>query len=90
MYAAVQGGHALADLALRHPKTFREWGNSYLIYLKVKNLSLLTKWLQTLEDLGIDYGRFYEPDIGSELTAISCFAPPSLTRGLSTLKLRTK
>lgn len=86
LYASVQGGHALADYALRHPQRCQEWGNSYLIYLKAKDESELKKLANKLNQVGQEYGFFKEPDIGHEITAISCYADPYVFKNLSTLK----
>ena len=36
-YKYIQGGHALAQLALEHNNKFKEWNNQYLICLSVFN-----------------------------------------------------
>lgn len=56
VYGCVQGGHAVAQWLLEHPK--QDWNNSYLIYLYA---DLVNK----------DYSSFYEPDLGNQLTAIA-------------------
>ena len=86
LYAAIQGGHALASHALEHPEDFRNWGNSFLIYLKRKNESSLRTTLAKLEAEGIPCATFIEPDLGSQLTAISCYCDPIKLKNLSTLK----
>lgn len=57
VYGCVQGGHAVAQWLLEHPK--QDWNNNYLIYLYA---DLVNK----------DYSSFYEPDLGNQLTAIAC------------------
>lgn len=56
VYGCVQGGHAVAQWLLEHPK--QDWNNNYLIYLYA---DLVNK----------DYSSFYEPDLGNQLTAIA-------------------
>lgn len=58
VYGCVQGGHAVAQWLLEHPK--QDWNNNYLIYLYA-DLDLVNK----------DYSSFYEPDLGNQLTAIA-------------------
>ena len=72
----VQGGHALAQFALDHPYSFKEWGNQTIVYLKTgyDNLQILEK------EVGDDISRFYEPDIGNELTALSIYGPEAEIR----------
>jgi hypothetical protein len=52
--------------------------------LKVLNELELKKWTLKLEEAGIRFVEFREPDIGDELTAI---AAPTNTRIFSRLKL---
>lgn len=87
LYASIQGGHALADFALRHPDDYREWGNSFLIYLKARDERELRKLMDKLESKGLRFGWFDEPDIGDQTTAISCYAPTDTFKNLSTLKI---
>lgn len=87
LYASIQGGHALADFALRHPEDYKEWGNSFLIYLKTKDKNSLHSLEERLQCNGYKNGRFIEPDIGHELTAISCYATPDTFKSLKTLKI---
>lgn len=67
----VQGGHALAQFALDHPYSFKEWGNHTIVYLKAEH-ELLKILVDEIDD---DISRFYEPDIGMELTAIAVYGP---------------
>lgn len=69
---AVQAGHALAEYLIRYPTT--EWGNGTLIYLKVRNESTLKVWVDKLEKDNKTYSKFYEPDIGNQLTAVAVVA----------------
>ena len=60
---AVQAGHAVANACLAGV----EWGNGTLVYLKVRDLDELNEWFAKSEKAF----PFYEPDIGSEMTAFS-------------------
>ena len=66
---AVQAGHAVAEFLLRGP--FSRWKNGTLIYLGVKGLIQLENLKLKLNDHGITYVEFREPDIGNEVTAIA-------------------
>ena len=72
----VQGGHALAQFALDHPHDFKEWGNQTIVYLKTE--------LDTLEvlkdEVSDSVSRFYEPDIGNQLTALAIYGPDAEAR----------
>lgn len=65
VYGCVQGGHAVAQYLLDHPK--QAWDNQYLIYLYADT----EKWSGILEDLGADYSAFFEPDLDYKMTAIA-------------------
>jgi len=66
---AVQAGHAVAAFLLHGP--FSRWKNGILIYLGVKGLIQLENLKLKLDDCGISYTEFREPDIGNEVTAIA-------------------
>jgi len=66
---AVQAGHVVAEFLLHSP--FSRWKNETLIYLGVKGLIQLENLKYKLENLGISYIEFREPDIGNEVTAIA-------------------
>lgn len=65
---AVQAGHAVAEHMVEDPYT---WENEILIYLGVKNLFHLEKWMDRLEFLNVDFTTWREPDINNEVTAIA-------------------
>lgn len=66
---AVQAGHALAEYMLASSSP--NWTNETLIYLGVKGLKQLENLKFKLENHGINYVEFKEPDIGNEITAIA-------------------
>jgi hypothetical protein len=71
-YQAAQGGHALAQMALDWPETFKEWNNRTIIYLKTSYEDLQEMASSTvLNDMGCVFSDFWEPDIGDELTAMA-------------------
>lgn len=65
---AVQAGHALAEFLLKR-KT--EWRNGTLVYLKVPNEFCLFDLCDKLDDYGIEYSEFWEPDMDDQMTAIA-------------------
>lgn len=77
VYGCVQGGHAVANWLLEHPK--QTWNNQYLIYVygNVKG------WIKKLERTGHDFSVFCEPDLKNQSTAIAI-----LNRGTMFKKLK--
>ena len=71
--------HAVAEYLLRN-KT--EWNNGTMIALAVKDVHQLEHWKRKLEFQGITYSAFYEPDIGNEMTAVTCVADEDTFKGL--------
>ena len=65
VYGCVQGGHAVAQWLLNHPK--QTWNNNYLIYLQAS----IEDWKNKLNYLGIDYTQFNEPDLGNRTTSLA-------------------
>lgn len=65
VYGCVQGGHAVAQYLLEHPK--QDWNNQYLIYLYAN----VDTWKRRLDMFGLDYSSFREPDLDNALTALA-------------------
>lgn len=65
VYGCVQGGHAVAQYLIEHPK--QSWNNQYLIYVYAN----VDKWKQKLDLFELDYSCFKEPDLNNVLTAIA-------------------
>lgn len=66
-YQGVQGGHAVAQWLLDNTQN-PIWQNETLVFLKCKDLDL---WMMKLNDLGIKYSTFREPDMNNIVTAIA-------------------
>jgi peptidyl-tRNA hydrolase len=79
---AVQGGHALAEFLL-HRKT--DWNNGTLVYLGVKDLRELLKWMKKFDQTEIPYSVFHEPDIGNEPTALATNVNSWIVKGINLL-----
>lgn len=73
-YQAAQGGHALAQMALDNPEAFKAWSNGTIVYLKA-DYDFLSEGISYghLNDLGLVYANWHEPDMGDQLTAISVY-----------------
>ena len=76
IYGCVQGGHAVAQYLLEHPK--QQWNNQYLIYVYAD----VDNWKKKLDKYCIDYSLFREPDLGDALTAIAVEDEGKLFRNL--------
>lgn len=81
VYGCVQGGHAVAQWLLDHPK--QTWDNNYLIYLKAD----VNKWKTKLSIMGLDYSEFNEPDLDNKTTALAVHGHDEL---FSELKIVTE
>jgi len=83
-YRCVQGGHALAAYSYNgNNDLYDAWDNEYLIYLGVPNEAALKFWEMKLLDRNKDFECFREPDLGDQLTAISCIDTGEIFKDLS-------
>lgn len=80
VYGCVQGGHAVAQWLLNHPK--QTWNNNYLIYLQAS----IEEWKSKLNYLGIDYTQFNEPDLGNRTTSLAVLGNDKLFKKLKLVK----
>lgn len=76
---AVQGGHALARYLLNVPN---DWPNGTLVYLGVKNEIHMEKWMYALDELGIEYKKWMEPDMNNQITALAAYTERDIFRRL--------
>ena len=67
----VQGAHAVAQHCLDYPDS--EWKNQTIVFVTVKDEEELHCFEVKLQMKGKNYSKFYEPDIGNQLTAIACY-----------------
>jgi hypothetical protein len=92
-YKYIQGGHALAQYALEHGSSFRDWNNGYLICLSVFNGMALRDVATKFEQHGLSFSKFVEPDLESELpTALAIFEDGTgyVSKFVKDLSLATK
>jgi hypothetical protein len=91
-YQAVQSSHSLIDFVLSNPHISYEWNkhSSYLVSLAAKNEDHLLQLYQKLDSLGIEHQKFYEPDIGNQLTSIAFMSDVNLRKKFSNLPLLLK
>lgn len=82
VYACVQSGHAVAQWLLDHPE--QTWNNSYLIYLRAN----INYWKHKLDEEGIEYTEFKEPDLNNQVTAIAVLNNGEIFKNLKTVKVR--
>lgn len=85
-YKMVQGAHALAQYALEHTQEFNEWNNHTIVFLDVKNEKSLLKWKDKLFYSDKKISVFIEPDIGDQITAISCYDTGEIFKNLQVSK----
>ena len=96
MYAAVQGGHAIAEFLIdqqegienKNRSVFREdkWYNETVVYLSV-DIDEWYEYLDNFENLWYYYSVWEEPDVDYKLTAIALHIPDDLI-DYSTKKLK--
>lgn len=88
----IQGQHAVAQFAMEHPESFKEWNNQYLINLSVFNGLMLDAELVKLQEQGFELSTFIEPDLGDKLTGIVLFenGDGKVAKALSHLRLSQK
>lgn len=85
-YQTVQTAHAVADYAIMYPHEFKHWhkNGNYLISLATKDQDSLEELIYALDNIGVLYIKFYEPDV-DQVTAIAFVErnnTKELTKGL--------
>ena len=92
-YKYIQGGHALLQFALEYPNEVTHHNNQHLIFLSVFNGIALRDKMLELESLAMQFSKFVEPDLESELpTALAIYEDGSgyVSQALQGLSLATK
>lgn len=88
-----QSLHAATEYGFNYPEKHAQWNDEskYVVCLEAQDETHLEKLKLKLSMRGIDYASFVEPDLNSELTAISFIAPHSeAKRIISSLPLALK
>lgn len=91
-YQSVQSSHSLLDYVIQHPQISSQWNihSNYLISLSAKDEDHLQKLSQKLDKLGVEHIKFYEPDIGNQLTSIAFMSNTALRKKFANLPLLLK
>jgi len=82
IYAAVQGGHAVAAYMLDNEGKGKSWKNSTIVYLSCN----VHKMRGLLQFKGIPFSEWHEEDLGDELTAIAVYSDGAIFKKLKTLR----
>jgi hypothetical protein len=80
------------EFAAQYPTEFLDWhkNSNSIIVLNCQNERKLIEFSQRLQEKGIRFAEFREPDIGNELTAIAICPGPDVKRICSGLPLSGK
>jgi len=87
-----QAAHAVTQFIMDYPERAREWFrmSNTLVILATKDEQSLHKLTEKLDNYGLKYSKFYEPDVGHALTAIAIVPSPHAKRFCSNLPLAGK
>lgn len=79
----MQTSHAVADFIFEHPQIAKEWKDTsnYIVTLAAKDQLQLQNLILKLQEKGISYTAFREPDIDNQITAVA-IQPSESTRKL--------
>ena len=91
-YQAVQSAHSLLDFAIKHPEISSLWHDksNTLVCLQTEDENSLEDISELLTELEIDHIKFYEPDIGNELTSIALMSDRKIRKLFSKFPLLLK
>jgi peptidyl-tRNA hydrolase len=87
-----QAVHAAIQFANDYPEEQGKWfkASNTVVVLETKDEQSLHKLTQKLDNNGLKYSKFFEPDIGNALTAIAIVPSPCAKRFCSNLPLAGK
>lgn len=88
-YQVAQVAHVMADFALKHRQAFTDWHNNsqFVVALQTGNADELNRLLAHADANGFVVEKFYEPDLGHELTALAFLPSQGVSKFLSKLSL---
>ena len=86
-YQAVQSLHAIPEFQKEHTNIYNSWYNNsnYIAFLSVSNEEDLCSLAKKAIEAGIAVSKFFEPDLGGQLTSIAlepCDASSRITSSL--------
>ena len=89
---SVQSTHASIEFIYEHTELANNWYNisKYLVQLSVKNQKDLLELVDKLNQKGILFSKFHEPDLGNELTAIALEPSSEARKVVSSIPLMFK
>lgn len=83
----VQSNHASTQYLIDHsPHLEGKWSNGSIICLELGSEKSLKKWMKKLEENGIKYSIFREPDMNHEITAIAALHTGEIFHGIPLIK----
>lgn len=82
IYAAVQGGHAVAKYIMDTMFEPNAWKNSTIVYLSCD----IAKTKEMLDSLDLVYSAWREPDLDNRITAIAIHNKGYIFKNLKTLR----
>ena len=81
-----QAGHSLAQYIIEHnPHHSGHWDNGSIINLALGSEKSLKRWMKKLDEVGIQYSIFKEPDMGHEITSIAALHTGEIFKGIPLL-----
>jgi len=85
----VQSIHAATEFAHKHPSLFNDWmtNSQYVVSLSANDEQHLKEIHNKLEWFGANVVKFYEPDMGNQLTSIAYYGTPEMMKITQHLKL---
>ena len=87
VYAAVQGGHAIAEYLTvqeaKNPRAELAWHNETVVYLSV-DVRQWHDYLESFTGIWWTWAAWREPDVGNEITSIAICIPEDATRYVDT------
>lgn len=82
IYAAVQGGHAVAQYMMQTIIDPTAWKNSTIVYLSCN----IKETKEMLDNIGLKYTIWREPDLDNAITAIAIYNKGNIFKNLKTLR----
>ena len=82
----IQAAHATAQYIIdNNPHQNGEWSNGSIINLALGSEKSLKRWIKKLDEIGLNYSIFREPDMNNEITSIATLHTGSIFFGIPLL-----